>query len=162
MGISGETELKKVLLLLRGRYEHTMDTKGRLTIPSRFKSELNENQIDPYIVTNFGNCLSVYPMDQWIILEEKLAKLPQFDKSVIAFQRYFIASALECSLDKQGRILIPPYLRKIADIEKDCILLGRLNKFEIWAKEKWEKEFLELKNNFDDITLKMANSGIEL
>lgn len=151
--------------MLRGRFENSIDAKGRVSIPTKFKSFLTKNDNDstePFIITNFGQCLVVYAMEQWVEFEEKLAKLPQFDKSVVAFQRYFIASAMECQLDKQGRLLIPSHLRKTAGINKECIILGRLNKFEIWGKETWEKEFNSLTEDFHDISQKVADLGINL
>lgn len=144
--------------MYRGRSEHNIDAKGRLSIPSRF----NPADEGLFIVTNFGSCLSGYPLREWEKLEEKLANLPQFDKNVVAFQRYFVASASECTLDKQGRILIPPGLREGAGLEKECVVLGRLNKFEIWSKERWQQEFSNIEQSFDAITGDLSQMGIPL
>lgn len=146
--------------MFRGRFEHAIDEKGRLAIPARFRLELGNQEEPTVIVTNFEKCLVAYPIEEWERLETKLAQLPQFDPKIIAFQRYFISGATECQLDKSGRILIPSTLRQYANLAKDCILLGNLNKFEIWSAEIWHPEFSELSNKFHSITESMHAMGI--
>lgn len=146
--------------MFRGRFEHAIDEKGRLAIPARFRLELGNHEEPTVIVTNFEKCLVAYPLEEWERLETKLAQLPQFDPKIIAFQRYFISGATECQLDKSGRILIPSTLRQYANLQKDCILLGNLNKFEIWSAETWHPEFNELSAKFHSITESMHAMGI--
>lgn len=120
--------------MFMGEYNHAIDTKGRLIIPSRFREELGEE----FVVTKgLDGCLFVFPLDAWGEFEGKLRTLPITQKSARQFSRYFVASAATCELDKQGRILLPASLREFADLEKDVVLTGMLNRIEIWSKERW-------------------------
>lgn len=124
----------------RGRFEYTIDSKGRLNIPSRFREVLLEEYGDEILVlTNFDHCLFAYPLSEWEVIEEKLGELPVIDEAVTSFKRFFYSSAQECSIDKQGRILIPPALRKYAGLDKEVILAGMIRYFELWdSKRFWE------------------------
>lgn len=150
--------------MFRGRFEHSLDEKGRLAIPARFREFLNSRSrpAEAVIVTNFDRCLVAYPLPEWETLEDRFSKLPQFDPNVSAFQRYFLSGASECPIDKGGRILLPPTLREFAKIERDCIVAGQLGKFEIWAKEIWDNEFQELSGKFASMTTALSNLGIIL
>lgn len=127
--------------MFRGRFEHTIDPKGRTSIPSKFREVLATNYDERLIITNFDNCLWCYPVREWQAIEDKVANLPQFKAEVKALQRVFISAATECPVDKQGRILIPPTLRDYAGLGKDIILVGMTKRIEIWAKDRWIKEF---------------------
>ena len=131
--------------MFRGRSKHILDEKGRLAIPARFKEVLKEKGNDTLVVTNKGECLWAFPKDTWAILEEKVANLPLFDKTGIAFLRSFISSAEECSL-KNGRITIPARLREEAGLNKEVVVAGHLKKFEIWDKDKWDAEYEKVKD----------------
>ncbi len=149
--------------MFRGRFEHSIDDKGRLAIPAKFRQDLlGEAEEGAVMVTNFDRCLSAYPLHEWGALEAKVASLPQFDPKVVAFQRYFISGATECPIDKAGRILIPATLRQMAKIEKECIIAGQLRKFEIWSKDAWDKEFNCISDQFLGITETMSSFGITL
>lgn len=149
--------------MFRGRFEHTIDDKGRLAIPAKFRQDvLGDSDEGSVIVTNFDRCLSAYPLREWEALETKLASLPQFDPKVVAFQRYFISGATECPIDKAGRILIPQNLRQLAGIERDCIIAGQLKKFEIWSAENWQREFACIADQFGGITETMSGFGVTL
>ncbi len=137
--------------MFRGNYEHTIDQKGRLSIPSKFRDLLRENYDEKLIVTRHENCLVGYPEEEWMKVERKIAVLPQHNKNVIAFQRFFISSAVECPVDKQGRILIPQYLRNHAGLDKEVILAGIINRIEFWNKEKWEKGMKDTSERFGEI-----------
>ncbi|MEM4658450.1 MAG: division/cell wall cluster transcriptional repressor MraZ [Candidatus Methanosuratincola sp.] len=129
------------LLMFRGRYEHAMTDKGRISVPSKFREVLrNKYEDETLIVTNFDKCLVAYPLKEWDEIERKVAQFPQFKQEVVSFLRYLMGGATDCVVDGQGRILIPPSLRAYAGIEREVVLLGMLNRFEIWAKEVWEKE----------------------
>ena len=130
--------------MFRGRSKHTLDEKGRLAIPARFKEVLKEKGNDTLVVTNKGECLWAFPKDAWTILEEKIADTPLFDETAIAFYRSFISSAEECSL-KNGRITISARLREEAGLDKEVVLAGHLKKFEIWDKDKWDAEYEKVK-----------------
>lgn len=146
--------------MFRGRVEHTIDSKGRLSIPSRFRDVLTEKYSETLVVTNFDRCLVAYPTEEWDALERRASALPQLKREVKAFQRYFISGATECPLDRQGRILIPPSLRAYAALERDVVLVGMLKKVEIWSKERWEEVFHQSQKNFEEISDVLAELGI--
>jgi MraZ protein len=100
--------------MFRGRFEHSIDPKGRVSIPVKFREILSANSDERMILTNFDDCLWGYPVAEWQAIEDKVAALPQFKPEVKALQRVFISAATECPIDKQGRILIPPTLRDYA------------------------------------------------
>lgn len=140
-----------------GEYQHTVDNKGRIIMPSKLREALGQN----FIVTKgLDNCLFVYPMDEWERLEKKLRTLPLTNKNARAFIRFFFAGATECSLDKQGRILIPNNLREYAKIVKDVVIIGVAERIEIWAKEVWTDYNSDDNLSYEDIAEKMAELGI--
>lgn len=121
--------------MFMGEYNHTIDAKGRLIIPSKFRESLG----DEFVVTKgMDGCLFVYDNEEWKKFEEKLLSLPMMDKQVRQFTRYFLAGAASVEVDKQGRILIPSVLREFADIMKDAVLVGVGSRIEIWSRERWE------------------------
>ena len=146
-----------------GSFEHSIDDKGRLAIPAKYRNAVcGENQEGSIILTKFGQCLTAYPLEEWQKLGNKIANLPQFNPQVIAFQRYLIAGACECPIDKSGRILIPPTLRAGAFLEKDCTILGQIRKFEIWSTSIWQSELGRISQDIGAITEKMSSFGIQL
>lgn len=146
--------------MFRGRYEHTIDAKGRLSIPSHFRDILSHKYSDRLVITNFDHCLVAYPQEEWEALERRAAALPQLKKEVKAFQRYFISGATECPLDRHGRVLISPVLRSYAELEKEVVLVGLLKKIEIWSKPLWEKVFEESQKSFEENSDVLAELGI--
>ena len=122
--------------MFMGEYNHTIDAKGRLIIPSRFRELLGEEFV---LTRGLDGCLSIYPMDEWVAFEEKLRALPLTNKDARTFSRFFVAGATACQLDKQGRILVPQTLRQFAGLDKDVVLTGNLNRIEVWSKEKWSE-----------------------
>jgi len=133
--------------MFRGNYEHTIDRKGRLSIPAKFREFLGSKNSNHLMVTNFvvggERCLEVYPIDEWARLEETLRGKPQFDDRVVKFQNYYLARGLPCELDAHGRILIPPTLRDYAELKRDVVLASALVKFRVWDHERWKKIFEE-------------------
>ncbi len=118
-----------------GEYNHTIDAKGRLIIPSRFREVLG----DEFVVTKgMDGCLFVFDNPEWQAFEEKLHKLPMIDKGARQFTRFFLAGAASVEVDKQGRILLPAVLREFARITKDAVLVGVGSRVEIWSKDRWE------------------------
>lgn len=146
--------------MFRGRFEHSLDTKGRLSIPSKFRDILSSNYDERLIVTNFDNCLWAYPASEWVKIEEKIASQSQFRNEVKALQRVFVSAATECPVDRSGRILIPPTLRDYAAITKDVVLVGMVNKIEIWSSERWNKVFEEALGSLSSIGDKLADLGL--
>jgi MraZ protein len=143
--------------LLIGEYEHTIDTKGRIIMPSKLKEDIGEKFV---ITQGLDGCLFVYSQNEWKNFEEKLRTFPLTNKDARALIRFFLAGAMECEIDKQGRFLIPSNLREFAGLEKEVVVIGVLNKIEIWSKDKWLKYSEEENNSADEIAEKMSNLGI--
>jgi MraZ protein len=134
---------KRFLFMFMGEYSHSIDAKGRLIIPAKFRELLGEEFV---LTKGLDGCLSIYPMDEWNAFEEKLRALPLTNKNARTFTRFFVAGATVCELDKQGRILVPATLREFAGLEKDVVLTGSINRIEIWSKSKWIEN-----SNYDDM-----------
>ncbi|MCM3386657.1 division/cell wall cluster transcriptional repressor MraZ [Ureibacillus chungkukjangi] len=134
--------------MFMGEYQHSVDAKGRLIVPSKFREDLGNTFV---ITRGLDNCLFGYPMDEWRKLEEKLKELPMTKKDARAFARFFFSGATEVEIDKQGRINIPSTLATYAKLEKECVVLGVSSKIEIWAKEAWESYFNEAEESFNEI-----------
>jgi MraZ protein len=145
--------------LFEGRSRHSLDEKGRLAIPARFREILKRKADSSLVVTNLNNCLVVFARDDWQKIKEKAVNLPLFDSAANIYIRYFISGAIECPL-KQGRILIPSNLRELAELNKEVVLVGHLTRFEIWDKTKWEKEFEKDKKAFQGISQSLSDMGI--
>lgn len=126
--------------LLRGRYEHAVDEKGRTSVPARFRDAMTTNG-DSHLVltTGLDPCLVAYPMREWLAFEERLSKLPQFDASVAMLRRIYVSSAVECELDRSGRVLVPTNLRKHAGLDRDALWAGMGKHAEIWSLERFEQ-----------------------
>lgn len=142
--------------MLLGEYKHTIDSKGRIIIPSKFREKLGEN----FIVTRgLDGCLFGYPAKEWEEVEEKLQKLPMAKRDARKFTRFFYSAATECKIDKQGRVNLPQKLIDFADIEKNCYLVGVSNRFEIWSEENWDAFTEEAEGSFEDIAEDMIDFG---
>ena len=140
-----------------GEYQHTIDNKGRVIMPSKFREDLGQSFI---MTKGLDNCLFVYPMYEWSVLEEKLKSLPLTNRDARAFVRFFFAGASECTLDKQGRVLIPGNLREHARLLKDAVVIGVSTRIEIWSKEEWDTYNDDDSLSYDKIAEKMAELGI--
>jgi MraZ protein len=147
-------------VVFRGRFEHTIDEKGRLSIPSKFRETLSVRGENELILTDFDSCLTAYPRDEWRELEEKMKKLSMIQKDVRNFLRLFYSSATEAPLDSQGRILIPPQMRERAKLDREVVLLGLLNKIEIWDKKSWQEFIANSGGTFEDVASKLVELGI--
>ncbi len=140
-----------------GEFNHTVDSKGRVNIPSKFREQLNDTF---YITKGLDECLFVFPQSEWKVYEEKLKSLPLTNRSARAFVRTFFAGATECSFDKQGRITLPQVLREHASLEKNVKVIGVGTRVEIWSDAVWE-EYNSVDNlSYDDIAEQMAELGI--
>lgn len=140
--------------MFMGEFNHSIDVKGRIIIPSKFREDLG----DDFVITlGLDGCLFLYPQEEWMAFIEKLKNLPG-TREARQLQRYFMAGAAACESDKQGRILIPAKLRETAALEKDIVFVGVLNKIEIWSKERWESN--NNYDNVDDIAEHMSEYGI--
>ena len=127
-------------------YNHTLDTKGRLIIPAKFRETLGEE--------------FVYANDDWNAFEQKLTSLPLINKEARQFARFFLAGAATVEVDKQGRILLPAHLREFAGLEKDVVLVGVGSRVEIWSKDKWEN--MNSDTDMDEITSAMEGLGLTI
>lgn len=146
--------------MFRGRFDHTIDAKGRTSIPSKFREVLSTNYDERLIITNFDGCLWAYPVAEWQLIENKVAALPQFKSEVKALQRVFISAATECPIDKQGRILIPPTLREYAGLKKDIVFVGMTKRIEVWAKDRWLTEFEKSQKGIAEKSENLADLGL--
>ena len=118
-----------------GEYQHCLDEKGRVTVPSKYRDQLGERFI---LTKGLDGCLFIYPLDEWNLFEQKLKNLPLTNMNARKFIRFFLSGAVECSPDKQGRILIPNSLRVYSEIEKDIVFIGMSNRIEVWSQMKWD------------------------
>ena len=140
--------------MFMGEYNHTIDAKGRLIVPSRFREILG----DAFVVTKgLDGCLFVYDNEEWKLFEEKLRALPITNKEARQFVRFFLAGAAEVEVDKQGRILIPNVLREFAGLAKDVALVGVGSRIEIWSRERFEDTAAF--DDMDEIAEHMAELG---
>ncbi len=142
-------------MMFMGEYNHTIDAKGRLIVPSKFREALG----DTFVVTKgLDGCLFVYDNEEWQAFEEKLRSLPITNKAARQFARFFLAGAAEVEVDKQGRILVPNILREFAQISKDVVLIGVASRIEIWSKERFEG--MASFEDMDEIAEHMAQLGL--
>ena len=128
--------------MFRGRYEHTIDAKGRTSLPARYRDVLAGIGERRIILTNaLDKCLNAYAMPKWIEFEDKIAKLPRFDPAVQQLKRIYVSGAVECEIDESGRVLIPPTLRDYAGLNKDVLWAGSGEYAELWDKKAWQTQF---------------------
>lgn len=143
--------------MFMGEYNHTIDAKGRLIVPSKFRESLG----DEFVVTKgLDGCLFVYDNQEWTAFEEKLKTLPLTNKEARQFVRFFLAGAASLEVDRQGRILLPANLREFAGLEKDAVLIGVASRIEIWSKERYEGEISY--ENVDEIAEHMTELGLSI
>lgn len=140
--------------MFMGTYDHSIDAKGRVIVPAKFREPLG----DSFVVTlGLDGCLFGYPKEEWMDFVEQLKGLPG-TKEARKLQRYFMAGAAPCDVDKQGRILIPSKLREAAGLEKDIVFVGVMSKIEIWSKSRWEEN--DDFENVDEIAEHMSEFGL--
>ena len=141
--------------MLIGEFEHSLDAKGRLIMPSKFREDID----DKFIVTKgLDGCLFGFSLVEWKNFEEKLRSLPISNKDARDFSRFFFAGAIECEIDKQGRFLVSSNLRNFANFKKDVVIIGMNSRIEIWAKDRWNGEDNSI--SADEIASKMEMLGI--
>ena len=143
----------------KGEYSHSIDAKGRLIIPAKFRGELGTN----FIVTRgIENCLFVYSLDNWAKITDKLSSLPFTKKDARTFNRFFMSGATNVELDKQGRININAPLVDYAKLNKDCVVIGTGDRLEIWSQELWNSFFDSTKDSMSDIAENLFNESVDL
>ena len=144
--------------MFTGEYNHTVDVKGRLIVPAKFRDQLG----DEFVVTKgLDGCLFVYTLDEWHKIEEKFRNITTTSKDARKFARFFFSGAASCEVDKQGRILLPQTLREYADLQKDVVLACVLSRVEIWSKARWAENTYDV-DEMDEIAEHMAELGFSI
>jgi MraZ protein len=146
--------------VFRGQYNHIIDEKGRIIFPSKFREIFAEEYDNRMVITKLEQYLMVFPYDEWLVIEEKVAHQSKLRKEVRSFQRFFMSGAVDCNLDGQGRVLIPPTLREYAKLEKDIVLAGMQTNIEIWSKDRFEEEMKKAGSEIEKCTNFIADLGI--
>jgi len=148
-----------VATLLKGQFNHSLDSKGRIIVPAKLRSQLGEGFV---ISKGLDKCLYGYSIMEWAKFEEKLSTLPLANKSARTFVRFFLAGASDMDFDKQGRILIPQELRDYAGLKGEVIFTGAGNHIEIWDKATWDAESEAYDANMDEITEDLSDIGFNI
>ena len=145
--------------MFMGEYNHSVDAKGRLIVPSKFREQLGNE----FVVTKgLDGCLFVYSQEEWKRIEESLREKPLTSKDARKFMRFFFAGAANCEVDKQGRILIPSVLREFASLQKDVVFVGVGSRIEIWSKESWNDSISNYDDNMDEVAENMDSLGFTI
>ena len=143
--------------MFMGEYQHSLDTKGRLIVPAKFREDLGTDFV---ITRGLDGCLFGYPLAEWQHIQDNLKKLPLNKRNNRAFVRFLFADATQCNFDKQGRINIPKQLREHAKLTKKCVLVAVSNRFEIWDEAQWNEVTADTEENFDDIAENLIDFGL--
>jgi MraZ protein len=148
--------------MFRSSSFHTIDDKGRFAVPARFRDILRASEVDGVTVTTLDGCLKAYAREEWRKIEKRILDLAEKSDSMRRFRRWFIGRACECTCDKQGRVLIPPALRQYAEIEREIVLVGVLDHFEIWSRSKWDEENAALEGDMqqEELRNQIAKLGL--
>lgn len=140
--------------MFMGEYQHSVDKKGRIFIPARFREGLGDHFV---LTKGLDGCLFAYPRPEWEALEQKLKSLPLTRSDARAFVRFFFSGATECEVDKQGRILIPGHLREFAGLERDVVVIGVSSRVEFWSRDRWDEYSSNAATSYEDIAEKLVD-----
>ncbi len=140
-----------------GEYSHSLDAKGRLAVPVKFRGDLEKGAV---VTRGLDHCLFVYPIKEWGVLAEKLASLPFSQSNSRAFSRLMLAGAMDVQIDKQGRIILPDYLRQYATLKKKVVVAGLYNRLEIWDETAWNTYKSNTESDSNDIAEKLGELGV--
>ncbi|CAM3575723.1 division/cell wall cluster transcriptional repressor MraZ [Marinicrinis lubricantis] len=140
--------------MFMGEYQHSVDDKGRMIVPAKFRDMLGPTFV---MTRGLDNCLFIYPQEEWSVLEQKLKALPLMKSDARAFTRFFFSGATECELDKQGRVNIPNNLKEHAKLSGNAVVIGVSNRVEIWAKEVWDAYNQQSEESFNEIAEKLVD-----
>ncbi|MBN1365369.1 MAG: division/cell wall cluster transcriptional repressor MraZ [Syntrophaceae bacterium] len=146
--------------VFRGQFHHTIDEKGRIIFPSKFREIFAEEYDNKLVITTWDQYLIVFPYDEWLVIEEKVAHQSKLRKEIREFQRFFMSGAVDCSIDGQGRVLIPPTFREYAKLEKDIVLVGMQKNIEIWSKDRFTERMKLATSEIDKYADFIADLGI--
>lgn len=140
-----------------GEYSHNLDDKGRLAIPKKFRPDLSKGAV---VTKGLDNCLFLYTQEEWEKVAQKLASLPFAQSNNRAFGRFMLSGAMDVSIDKQGRIVLPEYLRNFAELKKNIVVAGLYNRLELWDTDKWQEYKNKTEKESNDIAERMADLGV--
>jgi MraZ protein len=150
------------MTMFRGNSFHTLDEKGRLIVPARFRNVLGQSNVDGVMASKMDGAIFCYTFEQWQEIEQRILNLATKSEHMRRFRRIFIGGAFECLLDKQARILIPPALREDAGLNKEIVLVGVLDHFEIWSRENWAQEGAKLEKDLKDEAMRNEIAALGL
>ncbi len=140
-----------------GEYKHSIDSKGRMAVPAKFRAKLKGGAV---VTRGFDNCLFLYPKESWQKVAEKIAKLPVGQSKARALARLMLAGAMDVSFDNQGRIVLPDYLRRFAGLGKKAVVAGLYDRLEIWDESKWQQYKNKAEQNSDEIAEALSELGV--
>ncbi|MDX1648248.1 MAG: division/cell wall cluster transcriptional repressor MraZ [Myxococcota bacterium] len=148
--------------MARGRFAHTMDAKGRLSIPAALREELQARDDRPPFLTNLVDCPAVglYPHDRWLEIEQRLSNMSQTQPEIQKMRRMLVSGAVECPIDGQGRILIPPHLREHAGLEREVTIAGVGGRIEIWDRGRFDDELRGIREHGPEVSRVAAELGL--
>lgn len=150
--------------MFRGRFEHTIDSKGRTSLPAKFRETLCDTADGKFVLTtSLEPCLVAYPLEEWTRFEERLAALPQMDPSVVMLRRIYVSGAIECEIDKVGRVVVPQSLRTHAGLKREVVWAGMGRHVEMWSKKRFEslvEAVLEDEKAKRDMAHRLAELGL--
>jgi len=142
--------------MFRGRYLHTIDAKNRMSLPAGFRSELQRRSDHPPILTNGQHCLELHPFEDWERFEQQIVGIATIDPQAQALARMMVSGAVECPIDKQGRILVPQLLREYAGLERDVTVAGDGTKIELWNSARFEANLIQTQARYEEMALALA------
>ena len=148
--------------MFRGSFFHTIDSKGRIIIPAKFRDVIKAQESNGVMVSRIDGGLVAYTYDEWRNIETRILSLAEKSENMRRFRRVFIGGAFECACDKQDRILIPQNLRQYAELNKEIVLVGVLDHFEIWSRKSWDTENIHLEKDMkkEDVRNEIAKLGL--
>lgn len=146
--------------MFRGRFAHTIDAKGRVSIPVAYRAELQQREERPPFLTNLPRCLALYPNEKWLEFEERLANSSQIRPQAQAYQRFLLSGAQPCPIDRQGRLLVPSTLREHAALDREVIIAGVGSRVEIWNRERFLEELQSTIEQSEEISSVLADRGL--
>ena len=149
--------------MFRGQFTHSIDAKGRTSLPSRFRESLGGEDADQRLVLTpalFDPCIHVFPFSAWEVFESRVAEMSQFDPNVVRLRRLYVSAAVDCDLDKQGRVLVPAAMREHAGLAREVVWAGVGNKAELWATERWVNATKMAVEDWDNLKRAMAGWGL--